>query len=86
MEKTLIATVSSAHHWKAVSRPVKPVAETSTQLHGFEKCHCLSFTVYNRPSLKSLAFPVSDSSKSPIKIAYPERSGMGEILNLLCLS
>ena len=54
------------------------VAETSTQLHGFEECHGESFAVCNRASLQSLAFAAFDSSKSSIKIAYPERNGMGK--------
>ena len=53
-------------------------AETSTQLHGFEECYGESFAVSNRASLKILAFAASDSSKSSIKIAYPERNGMGK--------
>ena len=36
------------------------------------------FAVCHRASLKSLAFAASDSSKSSIKIAYPERNGMGK--------
>ena len=56
----------------------RKVAETSTQLYGFEECHGESFAVCNRASLKSLAFAASDSSKSSIKIAYPERNGMGK--------
>ena len=44
------------------------------ELHGFEECHGESFAVCNRASLKSLAFAASDSSKSSIKIAYPERN------------
>ena len=52
----------------------RKVAETCTQLHGFEECHGESFAVCNRASLKSLAFAASDSSKSPIKIAYSERN------------
>ena len=52
----------------------RKVAEICTQLHGFEECYVESFAVCNRASLKSLAFAASDSSKSPIKIAYPERN------------
>ena len=37
-----------------------------------------NFAVCNRASLKSLAFAASDSSKSSIKIAYPERNGIGK--------
>ena len=55
----------------------RKVAETST-LHGFEECHCESFAVCNRASLKSLAFAASDLSKTSIKIAYPERNEMGK--------
>ena len=55
------------------------VAETFTQMHGFEECHCQSaFAVSNQASLKILAFAASDSSKSSIKIACPERNGMGK--------
>ena len=56
----------------------RKVAETSTYLHGFEECHGESFAVSNRASLKSLALAASGSSKSSIKIAYPERNGMGK--------
>ena len=42
----------------------RKVAETSTQLYGFEECHGESFAVCNQASLKSLAFAASDSSKS----------------------
>ena len=56
----------------------RKVAETSTQLHSFEKCYGESFAVTNRASLKILAFAASDSSKSSIKIAYPERNGLGK--------
>ena len=38
----------------------------------------MSWRVSNRPSLKILAFAASDSSKSSINIAYPERYGMGK--------
>ena len=54
----------------------RKVAETSTHLHGFEGCHGESFAVSNRASLEFLAFAASVSSKSSIKIAYPERNGM----------
>ena len=56
----------------------RKVAETSTHLHGFEGCHGESFAVSNRASLEFLAFASSVSSKSSIKIAYPERNGMGK--------
>ena len=56
----------------------RKVAETSTQLHSFEKCYGESFAVTNRASLKILAFAASDSSKSSIKIASPKRNGMGK--------
>ena len=54
------------------------VAEPSTHLHCFEECHGESFADCNRASLKFLAFAASVSSKSSIKIAYPERNGMGK--------
>ena len=56
----------------------RKVAETSTQLHGFEEYYGESYAVCHRVSLKTLAFAASDSSKSSIKIAYPERNGMGK--------
>ena len=56
----------------------RKVAKTSTQLRGVEGCHGESFALCNRASLKSLAFAASDSSKSSIKIAYPERNGLGK--------
>ena len=56
----------------------RKVAETSIHLHGFEGCHGESFAVSNRASLEFLAFAASVSSKSSIKIAYPERNGMGK--------
>ena len=56
----------------------RKVSETSTHLHGFEGCHGESFAVSNRASLEFLAFAASVSSKSSIKIAYPERNGMGK--------
>ena len=40
------------------------------------ECHGESFAVCNRASLKSLAFAAPDSSKSSIKIAYPERNSV----------
>ena len=52
----------------------RKVAETSTQLHGFEECYGESFAVSNRASLNVLAFAASDL----IKIAYPEQNGMGK--------
>ena len=55
----------------------------SAQLHGFEGCHGESFAVCNRASLKSLAFAASDSSKSSIKIAYPERNTVGKKLMVI---
>ena len=42
----------------------------------FEQCNGESFSVSNRASLKILAFAASDSPKSSIKIAYPERNTM----------
>ena len=50
----------------------RKVAETSTQLHGLRNIMAsLSLFVIERHS-------ASDSSKSSIKIAYPERNGMGK--------
>ena len=77
MEKTPMATVLKCSPLEGCITPRK-VAKTSTQLHGFEGCHGESFAVCNRASLKSLAFAASDSSKSSIKIAYPEGNGMGK--------
>ena len=57
---------------------VRKVAETSPQLCGFEEYYDESLAVCHLASLKSLAFAASDSSKSSIKIAYPERNGMGK--------
>ena len=57
----------------------RKVAKTSSQLHGFEERHGESCAVCKRASLKSLAFAASDSSKSSVKIAYPERNEMGKM-------
>ena len=48
------------------------------KLCGFEEYYGESFAVCHLASLKSLAFAASDSLKSSIKIAYPERNGMGK--------
>ena len=40
----------------------------------FDQCNGESFSVFNRASLKILAFAASDSPKSSIKIPYPERN------------
>ena len=58
MGKTLMATVKKGSPLEGCITPRK-VAETSTQLHGFEECHGESFAVCNRASLKSLAFAAS---------------------------
>ena len=42
----------------------------------FEQCNGASFSVSHRASLKILAFAASDSPKSSIKVAYPERNRM----------
>ena len=62
----------------------REVTETCTQLHGFEECHGESFAVCYRASLKSLAFAASDSLKSSIKIAYPERNTVENSHSLKC--
>ena len=82
MEKTPMATVLKCSPLEGCITPRK-VAKTSTQLHGFEGCHGESFAVCNRASLKSLAFAASDSSKSSIKIAYPERNTVGKKLMVI---
>ena len=59
------------------TRTADIVASSSPEvplLHDFEECHGESSAVCNRASLKSLAFAASDSSKSSLKIAYPERN------------
>ena len=60
----------------------RKVAETSTQLHGFEECHGESFAVCNRASLKSLAWLLrllihrSHQSKFPILSEIPRRKSL----------
>ena len=62
---------------RLLSRFVK-LQKPPLKLCGFEEYYGESFAVCHRASLKSLAFAASDSSKSSIKIAYPERNGMGK--------
>ena len=62
---------------RLLSRFVK-LQKPALKLCGFEVYYGESFAVCHRASLKSLAFVDSDSSKSSIKIAYPERNGMGK--------
>ena len=75
--KTPIATGKSVYRWKAVSRPVKLQKPPLNCMVLRNVMASLSLFVIKRQS-KSLAFAASDSSRSLIKIAYPERNGMGK--------